>query len=121
MKHYLLKFKGNWADEMNLDGYAVLDEVDFKKFERKIKEKFEIDRGFSFYVGTNEYIEYQNIEEIKNDYSLVEIDESEVKVLEKLGIEHMGFAWSFYDFITDCDEEDEDDENETEENENEDE
>jgi len=54
VKHYLVTWNGNWADEMDLVGRSVFDEHELKEFKDFCKNsKLEED---SYPVGTNEDI-----------------------------------------------------------------
>ncbi|MEC0031032.1 hypothetical protein P4L24_24630 [Bacillus cereus] len=95
MKLYLLKFDDNWADEMDLDGHMVLTEEQHEKFQERVKRA----APFTFYVGTNEEIEYDDTDELERAYEIEEMTEEDRKILQKLGITNTGFAEQFFDNV----------------------
>lgn len=58
----LIKWSDNWADEMDLEGFAVMDTDEFAKWKENIPSPY------TFYVGTNEEIDYSTKKELI-DYS----------------------------------------------------
>lgn len=93
MKYYLLRYADNWADEMDLEGYVVLDEEEHAAFQQKLNA---LD-GFTFVVGTNEDIEYDSKEDLEAVIDIEEITEADVDVLEKLDLLSVGFAGDLMD------------------------
>lgn len=64
-KFYLLKFRDNWADEMDVSGFVVYDEDEYKAWLDKIPN-----RKFSYGIGTNEEIEYSSKGEFLNSVAV---------------------------------------------------
>lgn len=53
MKYYLIKFKRNWADEFDCEGFTIINEVNYNALDKLFKSEFgKTDGGFGF--GTNE-------------------------------------------------------------------
>lgn len=82
MQYYVLDTSYNWADEMDLDHYTVVDEQtlnDYKKDLAKVPDSYE----YSTYVGSNEeqYFTKDDIESMLDSAEL--ISESDMKVLQK--------------------------------------
>lgn len=82
MKYYVLDTSYNWADEMYLDNYTVVDEEtlrDYKKYLAKVPDSYE----YSTYIGTNEeqIFTKDDIEYMLE--SAERISESDMKVLQK--------------------------------------
>jgi hypothetical protein len=94
-KFYLLKYSDNWADEMDIDGHAVLTSEEYNEFNSKVDEL----EYLWFSVGTNEDIEYESNESIKRAYSVSAILEDDVDVLDRLGIMFRGYADSFVEAV----------------------
>jgi len=69
MKYYLYKFSDNWADEMDLEGFAILTENQKDVALTKIKREFK--KGGTISFGTNEDNEYENLNAIMG---CIEID-----------------------------------------------
>ena len=76
---YLARFSSNWADEMDLDGFMVLE--DKEPLIEAIKEALEEPQ--EIYWGTNEYTDYQNANQLLSEISFTEITDEEAKVLKK--------------------------------------
>lgn len=83
-KYFLVSYSSNWSDEMDIDGFCVMTEAGKKKYFEDFKKVFEVNGLYTFYVGTNEEIEYSNFADFKNDFTVEEISEEEAKVLDKL-------------------------------------
>lgn len=82
MQYYVLDTSYNWADEMDLDHYTVVDEEtlrDYKKYLEKVPDSYE----YSTYVGSNEeqIFTKDDIEYMLK--SAERISESDMKVLQK--------------------------------------
>jgi hypothetical protein len=108
---YLVKYKDNWADEINIDGHIVLTKEIFKKFDAIAKKNL----CFTMCIGTNEEIEYNNNDwqKASNAYSVVEITGEQYNVLKELDMLKTRFAEKFVDhilYLEDCyDDEEEND------------
>lgn len=53
MQYYVLNTSYNWADEMDLDHYTIVSEIDlvqYKEVLKKVPDSFE----YSTYIGSNE-------------------------------------------------------------------
>lgn len=90
-----VSFEGNWADEMDIEGHRIFEKEEYDEYLEKVKAKIEEDGCFTFYVGTNEDIEYDNFEEFKSKFTTKEITEEEIKTLEKFGLYGSGFFPDF--------------------------
>lgn len=82
MQYYVLDTSYNWADEMDLDHYTVVDEEtlrDYKKYLAKVPDSYE----YSTCVGSNEeqIFTKDDIEYMLESAQL--ISESDMKVLQK--------------------------------------
>ena len=77
-KFHLLKFDDNWADEMDVSGFVVYDEDEYKAWLDKIP-----DRQFSYGIGTNEEIEYSDAEEFLRSVTVTSLTSEEVQFFFK--------------------------------------
>ena len=82
MQYYVLDTSYNWADEMDLDHYTVVDEDtlrDYKNDLKKVPDNYE----YATCIGSNEeqYFTKDNIECMLE--TAVRISESDMKVLQK--------------------------------------
>lgn len=82
MKYYLYQYDANWADEMDVAGFMALTETEKDMALAKIKKDFR--RGGTIYIGSNEDIEYSDLDEVMNDVTITEISKQEYDVLIKL-------------------------------------
>lgn len=91
MKHYLVVYDGNYADEFDVYFHTVMTEEELKKAKEDVNTwKYNEER--EFYFGTNEEI-YVIKEEVLEclDYAK-EITDEENEVLTRLGVDHISFG-----------------------------
>lgn len=79
MKYYLVQFSDNWADEMDLEGFKVLEGIELEQFEHAFEE---LDDWITVHFGTNEENEYSNSDELRSKYSVTEIYPLEAQMLQ---------------------------------------
>jgi len=89
MAQVLLIWNSNWSDEMDIDGWVTMDSEDWKSYKKLLKNREE---GFTFYVGTNEEMEYENGKELLDEITAKKISDEEAKVLNKLFDGAFGFT-----------------------------
>jgi len=77
----LIKFEGNWADEMDIYGFTIMT---VKQWEYKKNEIRHTPFPLEVYFGTNESEDYETPEEYLRNFKVKEITKDEVKVLKKL-------------------------------------
>jgi hypothetical protein len=97
-KWYLVKYDDNWADEMDLSSHTVIDGETFEKF----KKALDTNPSFTFYVGTNEEIEYGGKygQDAEDAVSYEEITQEEYNTLKRLGLASSGrFADRFIECV----------------------
>lgn len=81
MSYYLVTLNLNWADEMDVFGYSFMDESEVKRFKKLLKSK---DDMFSFSIGTNQDIDFENGEECLEYLDFMKIkDDEEYNILQK--------------------------------------
>lgn len=102
MKHYLVVYNGNYADEFDVYFHQVMSEEELtraKDLISKINWDYE-----EFYFGTNEWIEVNSLELLEDLSNAKEITEDQYKVLSDLGLLSISFGdglnWdSFIEYI----------------------
>lgn len=90
-KYFLITFSHNWADEMNLYGFKILDEDTKNKAFNHIKEKYS--NGGDIQMGSNQESSFSSLNDIMRDYQIKEITLEEKNVLTKFfgtGFGHTG-------------------------------
>lgn len=100
---WLVKFTGNWADEMDTKGFSIMSTGQFTQWAKTVEEVAQkIDEGHSFewYIGTNELIDWNSGKNFKEAFSCEVIADKEADVLKRLlleGYEKYGFFPSSQD------------------------
>lgn len=87
---WLIKLSDNWADEMHVEGFAVMSTKDFALFAQTVEDvckKIDSGHTFTWYIGTNEWIEYYTGEEFKNSFDCTVIEDTQAMVLRSLLLE----------------------------------
>jgi hypothetical protein len=85
MKYYLYEFEDNWADEMDLAGFAILTEIEKDIALAKIRKEYK--KGGSIGFGSNQDNEYDTLSDVMNTISFKKITEAEYNVIKKtLGV-----------------------------------
>lgn len=81
MTKLLVKFSGNWADEMDIKGFEIVGRDWWEKY----KDKFPEDVGeFFLYVGSNQDMTFCGKAEYFRCFTTIEITEEEEKLLVRL-------------------------------------
>ena len=90
MKHYLVCYDGNYADEFDVYFHDVMDEEDLAEAKRLIgKTEW---TGREFYFGTNEGIDVSTEELLECLNNAREITDEQYKVLVDLDITRISFG-----------------------------
>jgi hypothetical protein len=98
----LVKFDDNWADEMDVSGFKLFDNLDaWNAAIAGFKARMEIvdgeDNGyFEVYFGTNEYIEYETVEEFLTRFDITEISDAAAAVIETLFPEAKSYGYGHF-------------------------
>ena len=82
MKTYLIQYHDNWADEMDINGFAILSEKAWNFFLTALDaagEEFFDD--FEIGVGSNESIPYANKERLLEVFKVIDISEQDANVI----------------------------------------
>lgn len=106
----LVKFEGNWADEIDFNGHCVMTREQWDQLMQKAAAWFMNNAGdeYTYCIGTNEDFEWSDYREWRDCYKVVEITEDEAVVLMKYSNRQniVGmFAWPVFDLEDDGDEE----------------
>jgi hypothetical protein len=90
MKYYLVKYNGNYADEFDVYFHQVMSEDELKELKECIgKTNWEYEE---FYFGTNEWIDVNTTDLLKQLDNVIYINDEEYEVLEKLGLLKVSFG-----------------------------
>lgn len=90
MKYYLVKYNGNYADEFDVYFHQVMSEKELAKVKRVIADaNWEYEE---FYFGTNESIDVNSYELIKELNNAIEITQEQFKVLQDLNLTRVSFG-----------------------------
>ena len=117
-KHYLLQFRGDYADEFDAYGSVIIDEDQYKYLYSVVNQaaktgdysKLDEDYTSDVYVGlgTNEDICYDTIADLMDQVKCTELTEDEYNVLMKFKFHRFGFI-GFWDVIAEAVVDDDDD------------
>ena len=84
---WLVKFYDNWSDEMDMEGFTILNYEDYIEYMSLLCDTAKmIDSGrvFELYFGTNEQNEYSTGEEFIRCFSAKAINPIEAESLKRL-------------------------------------
>ena len=107
MRHILVKYCSNWADEFDIQGFAIMNEEEYLQWIEDFRKAKEF--NYDWYFGSNEFINYWDEE----DWSVINLSMEEalnlIYILD-LGQEHYEDGYPIYGFFPDFyfEEEDED-------------
>lgn len=98
MRHILVKYCSNWADEFDIQGFAIMNDEEYIKWVEDFRKAEKTD--YVWYFGTNEYICYWNEE----DWSVINLSMEEalnlIYILD-LGQEYYEEGYPTYGFFPD--------------------
>lgn len=96
----LIKFRANWADEFDICGWQIEDANSWVKTKEKFADEY-ADEEFTFYFGTNEYLEYNNAEQLLEEIDEIFISDEEAVYISKIfQCDHMTDTIDIYSRIT---------------------
>lgn len=100
MKQYLIKTSTNWADEIDLEGFTILDEKKLEEAKKEIAELVDDDFYACVYVGTNEDMDVSAEDVLDELNSAVLLSPEEYKILNS----HFGkvYGFSLYEHFINC-------------------
>lgn len=85
-----VQYSDNWADEMDITGGQIFTKTEWDAYRKAARKVFKDNGGYTFYMGTNQYIEYSSYEDFKNCFEIKKLSIEEVHMLERLGLDCMG-------------------------------
>lgn len=91
MSKVLVKWSDNWADEMDIEGFVIMTDSEWKEYKQGIKEKI---KPFSIGIGTNEEIDYDNGEDLLAKLTAKKLTSEEYKTISGI----FGNYWGFDQF-----------------------
>jgi hypothetical protein len=96
----LVKFDDNWADEMDVSGFKIFDNLDAwnKALEKKktILELEDDEQYFEVCFGTNEYIEYDSFSEFLERFQITEISKDTAEVFGAMFPEAKSYGYGHF-------------------------
>lgn len=75
---YYVNYKDNWADEMFVDGFSIMDEKEYEHYTATVNAivaDIECGLPFIYQIGTNEEIEYTNVNNFLSAFEVSEFEE----------------------------------------------
>lgn len=75
---YCVRYTDSWADEMTIDGFSIMDEKEYEHYVATVNAIIAvIESGlpFIYQVGSNEEIEYNNINDFLGAFEVSEFEE----------------------------------------------
>ena len=100
MKQYLIKTSTNWADEIDLEGFIILDEKELEAATKEMTELAADDFEAEVSVGTNEEMDVEASEVLDELNSAIELSSEEYENISRLVGTRYGF--SLYDNFKNC-------------------
>ena len=96
----LVKFDDNWADEVDVSGFKIFDNLEaWNKalIEFKIEQEIEEDdECFDVYCGTNECIEYDSFGDFLNNFEIIEINKDTAEVFGAMFPEAKSYGYGHF-------------------------
>lgn len=81
---YMVRFEENWADEMDVQGFALFTAEEYSEWSEKmfcLRRAMENGGSFEYYFGTNEFNEYEDYIEFEGCFSVKVISAEHAKIL----------------------------------------
>lgn len=75
---YFVRYTDSWADEMTVEGFALMDEKEYERYivtVNAIITDMECGQPFIYQVGSNEEIEYNNVDDFLSAFETSEFEE----------------------------------------------
>ena len=107
-EHILVKYRDNWADEMDLEGFRLMTISEWEDIKQRAEEYFKENSEYTYYVGTNEEVTFRNYNDWLRHFDVFNLLDHEYHaILRTLG---QDFGFFPYDDFEDVDWDDEDEE-----------
>lgn len=91
----LVEWNTNWADEMDIQGFCLLEVETIEDLKEQIRNHPYNKSKMEICIGTNEEIYYSDVSEFMQDLSFEHLSENEYEVVNKL----FGKEWGHTSFI----------------------
>lgn len=91
MSKLLIIGRNNWADEIDLAFFIVLDSDEWEELKKNTQKSFKQNGSITIYIGTNEEIEFDSYDQWLRQFKVKEISEDEAKFLRT----HFEQDWGF--------------------------
>lgn len=75
---YFVRYTDSWADEMTIDGFSIMDEKEYEHYVATVNAiiaDIESGQPFIYQVGSNEEIEYNNVDDFLSAFETSEFEE----------------------------------------------
>lgn len=75
---YFVRYTDSWADEMTIEGFSIMDEKEYERYVvalNAIITDMECGQPFIYYVGSNEEIEYDDVDDFLSAFETSEFEE----------------------------------------------
>ena len=75
---YFVRYTDSWADEMTIDGFSIMDEKEYEHYVATVNAiiaDMECGQPFIYQVGSNEEIEYNNVDDFLSAFETSEFEE----------------------------------------------
>lgn len=75
---YFVRYTDSWADEMTIEGFSIMDEKEYERYVvalNAIITDMECGQPFIYYVGSNEEIEYGDVDDFLSAFETSEFEE----------------------------------------------
>lgn len=75
---YFVRYTDSWADEITIEGFAIMDEKEYERYVvtlNAIITDMECGQPFIYQVGSNEEIEYDNVDDFLSAFETSEFEE----------------------------------------------
>lgn len=100
MRQFLIKTSTNWADEIDLEGFIVLDEKELEEATKEMADLAADDFEAEVSVGTNEEMDVEAAEVLEELNNAIELTPEEYENISRLIGTRFGF--SLYDVFKNC-------------------
>lgn len=87
----LIKWSSNWADEMDVEGFIIVNDEDLQMFKENLEK---IDCPITISVGSNQWIDFENGEDLRKSVRVITLTEEQTKVVNDL----FGNCWGCTNF-----------------------
>jgi hypothetical protein len=94
MGDVLVKYDGNWADEIDLQGFIVMTDAEWKDY-KKVIQHLHSESEFTVGIGTNEDVTFANADDYFDSFEVKKLTAEESATLRKF----FKSTISFYDPI----------------------